>query len=338
MELFPAVLIGGPPHSGKSVLSYSLTQALRAIKVQHYLLRAYPDGEGDWSNEANQKTVRAIRIKGEGTKKWVAQICRDIANRQLPLIVDVGGKPTAWQEEIFNHCTHAILLTPDEDSQRLWQGYAQRYGLLSVAELRSELQGEDRVDEEQPVLRGVISGLERGQVARGASFEALLRRLAALFAYNQAELKSWHLSAAPAETVLDLPRLAETLTGGRIWQPQDLPRLPDYLPAQSSLALYERAPNWVYAALALHSFPAPLYQFDPRLGWVKPPSLKIGTQTADALWLVKRSAIQGGYFFDFNIKENYLDYSEAEGLLAPPLTPGKGLLIKGVKLSSRTTT
>ena len=44
MELFPAVMIGGPPHSGKSVLAYSLTQALRARGVAHYVLRAYPDG------------------------------------------------------------------------------------------------------------------------------------------------------------------------------------------------------------------------------------------------------------------------------------------------------
>ena len=58
MELFPAVMIGGPPHSGKSVLAYSLSQALRARQVAHYVLRAFPDGEGDWANEADQAMVR----------------------------------------------------------------------------------------------------------------------------------------------------------------------------------------------------------------------------------------------------------------------------------------
>jgi len=47
MNQFPALMIGGPPHSGKSVLAYSLTQALRARQIDHYLLRACPDGEGD---------------------------------------------------------------------------------------------------------------------------------------------------------------------------------------------------------------------------------------------------------------------------------------------------
>src|SRR5438552_6610469 len=45
----PAILIGGPPHTGKSVLTYSLSQALRKRSIEHYVIRASPDGEGDWS-------------------------------------------------------------------------------------------------------------------------------------------------------------------------------------------------------------------------------------------------------------------------------------------------
>jgi len=39
MNPFPAVVIGGPPHSGKSVLTYLLTRQLRALRVEHYVLR-----------------------------------------------------------------------------------------------------------------------------------------------------------------------------------------------------------------------------------------------------------------------------------------------------------
>ena len=56
----PAVLVGGPPHSGKSVLIYSLSQALRARGIDHYALRACPDGEGDWSNEALPQLVLSL--------------------------------------------------------------------------------------------------------------------------------------------------------------------------------------------------------------------------------------------------------------------------------------
>ncbi|MCS7041091.1 MAG: hypothetical protein NZP34_15910, partial [Caldilineales bacterium] len=85
-EELPAVLVGGPPHSGKSVLIYSLSQALRARGVDHYALRACPDGEGDWSNQAPPPLVKEIRLKGSWTPQWVQWISRDIRCRRLPLL------------------------------------------------------------------------------------------------------------------------------------------------------------------------------------------------------------------------------------------------------------
>jgi CRISPR-associated protein Csx3 len=57
VNLLPAVLIGGPPHAGKSVLFYSLTQALRERNIRHHAIRACPDGEGNWSQESDQHLV-----------------------------------------------------------------------------------------------------------------------------------------------------------------------------------------------------------------------------------------------------------------------------------------
>jgi hypothetical protein len=48
-----------------------------------------------------------------------------------------------------------------------------------------------------------------------------------------------------------------------------------YLPSNTALGVYNRGPNWLCAALALHAYPAQLYQFDARLGWVAPPNLVI---------------------------------------------------------------
>jgi CRISPR-associated protein Csx3 len=98
----PAVVLGGPPHRGKSVLAYSLTRALRTHAVRHYLLRAYPpDGEGDWFHEGEQDVVRHLRIKGARSEGWLPLLRRDIARRHLPLIVDMGGLPTPEQEAIL---------------------------------------------------------------------------------------------------------------------------------------------------------------------------------------------------------------------------------------------
>jgi CRISPR-associated protein Csx3 len=334
MQLFPAVLIGGPPNSGKSVLTYHLTQALRERGVQHYVLRAAPDGEGDWSSQADQSLVRTILLPKTWTPAFVEGICHDLARRHLPLIVDVGGRPTTGQEAIFDHCTHAVLLTPDPAARARWLEIIARHNLLLLADLRSELGGVHQVTATHPVLSGTIAGLERGGQASGPSFEALVERLARLFAYDAEELRRSHLASAPVETVVDLDRLARSLgvpfTAEKVtWQPQHLPRILDYLPQARPLAVYGRGPNWLYAALALHAYPAPFYQFDVRLGWVAPPTLDVDptcpSPLLSARWLDRPTQAR----LEVALSHDYLDYSQAEGLTLPPLPPGQGVVLSG---------
>lgn len=332
MNLLPAVLIGGPPHAGKSVLAYSLTRALRAREVPHYVLRAYPDGEGDWANESDQELVRAIRVKGYGSPEWIARITRDLDRRHLPLLVDVGGKPTQWQETLFDHCTHAIVLSRDQASRAEWLARVERHGLILLADVHSDLLGQNELYPSETILRGTLAGLERGQVARGALFDALVERLAILFAYSSDELRALHLAHAPTELVLELNRLGKTLNALDAqgdWLPAALPRVLDYLPAAKSLALYDRAPNWLYAALALWARPAPLYQFDVRLGWVTPPPLELGTPPDDSP-VPARLTFHADYtHIEFQLRESYLDYTEAEGLVVPNVPPPTPIVVSG---------
>ncbi len=334
MELFPATLIGGPPHMGKSVLTYSLTHALRERGVPHYVIRAYPDGEGDWANEADQKLVRRIRVKGQGTPQWVDRICRDIVARHLPLLVDVGGRPTPDQERIFGCCTHAILLTGDENAHNAWEAILARQGVPLLADLRSRLHGQDRVTDPGPVLRGLITGLERRATAAGPTFDALVDRLAHLFAYDAEELRRTHLTLAPVETTVDLDRLARALgvpcTGQKAtWEPHHLPALLNYLPAGVPLGLYGRAPNWLYAAVALQTRPAAFYQFDPRLGWIAPPALRPASMPADAPLCARVARRTAHLYLDFSIPGAYLDYPDAAGLAIPAVPEGTGLVLGG---------
>ncbi|RLC95632.1 MAG: CRISPR-associated protein Csx3 [Chloroflexi bacterium] len=334
MELFPAILIGGPPHMGKSVLTYSLTHALRERGIQHYVIRAYPDGEGDWANESDQKLVRRIRIKGQGIPQWVDRICRDIAARHLPLIVDVGGRPTSDQERIFDCCTHAILLTSDEDTHNAWQAMLARHGLIPLADLHSQLHGRDIITDAGPVLRGVITGLERGTTAAGSTFDALVERVARIFAYDPNELRRTHLALAPVETAVDLDRLARTLgvpfTGEKAtWQPHHLPAVLDYLPEAVPLGIYGRGPNWLYAAIALLATPAPFVQFDVRLGWVRAASLPMGTPDPAAPLQVQLHEFPDHILVESSLPTAYLDYSQLETLTMPPVPAGFGIILSG---------
>lgn len=330
MELFPAIVIGGPPHSGKSVLTYSLTQALRTRDIQHYVLRAAPDGEGDWAYEAAQRTVRLLRVKGEFTAEFVDHICRSLAGRHLPLLVDAGGQPSTDQERIFDYCTHAILLTRDPASHATWLDLMERHALPLIADLTSQRTGESHITDRGAVLRGTIAGLKWGRTPGGPMFDALVERVADLFAYDADELRRMHLALAPVETVVDLQRLARTLNADpNNWEPRHLSPVLDYLPAHTPLGLYNRGPNWLYAALALHTHPSPLYQFDVRLGWIAAPKLRLAAPASDAPLetLIRRRPDH--VRLDFSLAEAHLDYSVVGGLTVPTVPRDQGLVLSG---------
>ncbi len=316
MSEFPAILVGGPPHSGKSVLAYHLTKGLRQRQVDHYVLRAYPDGEGDWSYEASQNLVRAIRIKGFGDERWIARIRRDIARRHLPLIVDVGGKPTLSQETPFDECTHAILLWPDERTHLEWLARVERHGLPLIADLHSSLAGPDEIISTEPIVRGTISGLDRLNPKLGPAFDALLEKVARLFATDRKALRRKHILEAPVELAIDIERLAVTLRipgGPTDWHPEDIPALLDYLPGSKPLGVYGRAPCWLYAVLAVYSLPAEFWQFDARYGWIKPPELLLSDRWNSAPWQV-RLTDKGNDSVElvFALRSPYIDLLEAD--------------------------
>ncbi len=334
MELFPAVLIGGPPDSGKSVLTANLTQALRERGVQHYVLRACPDGEGDWTHMADQTLVRTILVPRRWTPAFAEHICQDLEHRHLPLIVDVGGKPTPWQEAIFDQCTHAILLTLDEASRATWLDRATRHGLLLLADIQSDLKGENQLLEECPILRGILAGLEWGTRLQNPLFDALTSQLARLFARDAQALRRDHLNAAPVETVIDLDRLARTLDVSHreeqaTWEPRHLPAVLDYLPEAVPLGLYGRGPNWLYAALALLATPALFVQFDVRLGWVQAASLRVGTPDPAAPLQIQSHKFPGYVHIEGILPAAYLDYNQLETLAVPSVPAGFGVVLSG---------
>lgn len=333
MAQFPAILIGGPPHSGKSVLTYSLTQALRQQGIQHYVIRAAPDGEGDWSNEAEPALVRALRHKGDFTADFTEFVCQSIRNRHLPLLVDVGGRPTPEQERIFACCTHAILLTPDETSRTYWRQLVQQHGLPRLADFISTRQGAASLSSRTPVLEGQLTALERHQTARGPAFEALVEHVAALFAYQAHTLVQIHEQLCAAELVVDVSRLARTFAvsmdgAAPQWQPYHLAAILNYLPAATPLGLYGRAPNWLCTAIALHCHPAPFFQFDPRLGWVRAQPLALGAVAAQPLHFQIRRA-ENSVYLTGKIQTTYLDYAQLAELTAPPLSSEYGLVLGG---------
>jgi len=331
----PAILVGGPPHAGKSVLTYGLTQALRERNIDHYVIRACPDGEGDWSQEIDQDAVRVIRVKGIWTPNFVERICRDLERRHFPLLVDVGGRPEAWQTCILSNCTHSLLLLHphDERTIQFWRQLVEENGLLPLAQLYSVLEGTSTITSKEVVLQGTLTGLDRNTIAHGPLFDLLVERVASLFSsYSSEELKKGHLASAPAE-VVDLDAFLQMWAPQtKRWTPEMIPTLLAELPTDTPLAIYGRGPNWVYGALAMQTGTQPFYQFDSRLGWVAPPPLQMSTtdeQSSPEL-RVRLDEHQDATMLEIDIVTKYLDYTEAEYLAFPPVPVDRGLILSGV--------
>jgi len=359
VNLLPAVIIGGPPHAGKSVLFYSLTKALRECGIPHHAIRACPDGEGNWSQESDQETVRLIRVKGDWSDEFTERICLDIERRLLPMLIDVGGKPQGKQLRIFRHCTHSILLlhSHDEQNQLFWRELVEENGLLPLAQLYSELKGTSAITSISPVIEGTLVGLERNTLAQGPLFDVLVERVASLFSsYSREELEKTLLDQAPTELVIQLPLLLETLSpGSKRWEPGMLPALLASLPADTPLSVYGQGPHYVYGALAAYVGQQAFYQFDPRLGepgmgWIQPPRLQIvsiSVSISDEKPLHVRQSAESAVApilpeVSVQLRENeqasvltveiikkHLDYLQAETLPFPPAPVDKGLILDG---------
>jgi CRISPR-associated protein Csx3 len=334
-NLLPAILIGGPPNAGKSVLTYNLTQALRRLNIPHYVFRANPDGDGDWFLEADRETVRQIYVKGYWSDELIRHICQDLERRHLPLLVDLGGLPTEKEGCVFHTCTHSLLLLrPDKEEATLtWHHFVSTYGLLPLAEFSSEISGETHLASREPIVTGTLSGLTRGTILHGPVFDALVERVSQIFgSYTHAELEKLHLDTAPAEPVVHLPQMLQIVApSSPVWAPHMLKPMLAELPGHSSLSVYGRGPNWLYAALALYASEQPFYQFDARLGWVTPPHLQSTILPAAESLTMKIELIMAAnvHMVKFRLLHSYLDYTQIDHISLPALPPKLGIILSG---------
>lgn len=338
VNLLPAVLIGGPPNSGKSVLFYSLTKALYERGIKHHIIRACPDGEGNWFQEIHRnldpETVRLIRVKAKA--KWstafVEGICRDLEHRHLPMLVDMGGRPQAWQHCILQQCTHSILLLRNDDTERatFWQQLVITNGLLPLAQIHTSTESISSLTEASPIVRGSFVGLERGTLAIGPLFDALVEQIAALFStYSLAELERATLMNAP-ELPVHVGQLLQTLEPyAEKWRPALLRTLAEELPVNTALAIYGKGPNWLYGALAAQVGNQPFYQFDPRIGWITSPTLVLSSETTSEDVAVKVRDVQDAQLLSVHILYDHLDYLQADQLPMRQVSLARGLIIEG---------
>ncbi|MDJ1180710.1 CRISPR-associated protein Csx3 [Roseofilum sp. BLCC_M91] len=171
-NLSPALLIVGPPNSGKSVLSNTLRVHLSQTLpyVSSYLHRANWDGEGNHTyetpdRELSQRLKQKNKVpicKHPDAEKLLIQYFEDQAKNTHHIrnvvnlaLVDVGGKPDPVKLPIIEQCTHYIIISSQPDQIPIWHKLC--HGLTPVAVIHSVLEEKVEVLHTQPYLE-LIAG------------------------------------------------------------------------------------------------------------------------------------------------------------------------------------
>ncbi len=134
-ELAAAVMVVGPPDSGKSRLAHALFQTLLPEHPDVYLQRAHWDGEGNWTLDLppDQAKVLKQQYRGRLTPEFFgyhAQAILALRQQKSLVIVDVGGKVDPQKQPILEACSHYVLVSRDPEAIPLWQEFCRDRGNL----------------------------------------------------------------------------------------------------------------------------------------------------------------------------------------------------------------
>lgn len=133
-----AILIGGPPNSGKSTLSNRLRQVLKAQYYQWltHLHRANWDGEGNHTfenpdpilakllAEINKRKIHQLPNAAELVPQYFqyhAQAVNNIRSVADIALIDVGGVPDEVKRPVIEQCTHSIIISRFPEEIANWQ-------------------------------------------------------------------------------------------------------------------------------------------------------------------------------------------------------------------------
>lgn len=218
------IVVGGPPHSGKSVFIEALTKNLD--KGDTFAFSACPDGEGPWlQRHYDDPEVVKWRQKGQFTPEFVDRAKRVVDEWEGPLmLVDIGGRTSEENAQIVEGATHAIVLAGDLSKVNEWKDFFKSHGVEVMAVLHSHYHGatDQIVDKDEreanPELRlgrltASVHHLERGEPAEDRlTIKEVAASIHELVASNTAYQEA-HESGETNHFVLDLPSFLGELPG-----------------------------------------------------------------------------------------------------------------------------
>jgi len=141
------IAILGSPNSGKSVFCRAMLKQLKInkdvkFKENFFLLRACPDGEGDWYGNIPATIGRIFRIKKKFDNDYVKAVIKSIKNSGMYkkiILIDCGGKISEENQKILKECTHSIIICKDEKDYDKWEEASEAADVDILAKVKSKL-------------------------------------------------------------------------------------------------------------------------------------------------------------------------------------------------------
>lgn len=172
-SLCPALLIVGPPDSGKSVLSHALFQALLPEAPDVYLQRAQWDGEGNYIlelgaafDQGDREALKALN-RGQLTDRFFtyhAQAILQLRRQKHLVLVDVGGIVQPEKQPILEACSHYLIISAKRDAIAPWHEFCRDRGNLTpLAVLHSTLEPCETTHAREPYLELTCGAWIQGQ-------------------------------------------------------------------------------------------------------------------------------------------------------------------------------
>jgi CRISPR-associated protein Csx3 len=192
-QLCPAVMVVGPPDSGKSVFSHALFQALLAENPDIYLQRAHWDGEGNYLLEldpdTNNEEIEEFKKRDRGTLTeeffpYHSQVILNLRRQKSLVIVDVGGMVQPEKLPLLEACTHYIIISSQLAAIDAWHEFCgDRGNLKPIGVINSVLSTAEIIHQEQPYLEMTAGPWIRGNAANVP--HSLLKRVRELIILNK---------------------------------------------------------------------------------------------------------------------------------------------------------
>ncbi|MFS8831521.1 ATP-binding protein, partial [Synechococcus sp. R8-2] len=156
-ELAAAVMVVGPPDSGKSRLARALFEALLPEHPDIYLQRAHWDGEGNWTLDLPPEEAKILKhqYRGSFTPEFFsfhAQAILALRRQKSLVIVDVGGKVDPQKQPILEACSHYLVVSRDPEAIPLWHEFCRDRGNLRCVAILHTSPGPPQVLKDSPEL------------------------------------------------------------------------------------------------------------------------------------------------------------------------------------------